>query len=131
MGMPAQNERKPRVCRLPVDFRGMGQENRECAPRDFGCGLFDVVHPEEMRVVDPRQINTLVAARDPRALVEQHPDPDVLEPRHHANRIVIAEDAVDRSFDVRTYLRQPLESTIEWTSGCSAIVSSQDADIVA
>jgi len=42
----------------------------------------------------------LVLALDLHLLVEQHPDAHLLERRHHADRVVIAEHAIDRAGEV-------------------------------
>jgi hypothetical protein len=48
-------------------------------------------------IVDTCQIDGFAGARDRHAFIEQHPDSHVLKTRNHADRVVIAKDAVDRS----------------------------------
>ena len=68
--------------------------------RDAVCGLLDIVHAIEMRVVDAGKMNGCAAALDLHLLVEQHPDAHLLERWHHADRVVIAEHAIDRAVEV-------------------------------
>ena len=72
----------------------MRQQNRESIARNWRGGFADVVGAIEMRVIDAGEIDRLVAARDRLALVEQHADPHRLHRGRHADRVVIAENAV-------------------------------------
>ena len=68
--------------------------------RDALRGLLDIVHAVEMRVVDAGKMNGRAAALDPLLLIEQHLDAHLLERWHHADRVVIAEHAIDGTVEV-------------------------------
>ena len=57
VGMSAQHQRETSVRGLPVDFRGMREQDRDTTPRNLGRRFFDVVGAIKMRVVDPREID--------------------------------------------------------------------------
>ena len=67
--------------------------------RDAVGSLLDIVHAVEMRVVDAGKMNDRAGAIDPLLLVE-HPDAHLLERGHHADRVVIAEHAIDGAVEV-------------------------------
>ena len=61
MGMAAQEQIEPGMRSLPVNFRRVRQENSESVLWDLLRGLFDVVDPIIMRVVDAGQVDALIA----------------------------------------------------------------------
>ena len=50
-----------------------------------------------MRIIDASQMNVRVAALNHHALVEQHVDAHSLQSWHHADRVVVAQHAIDRT----------------------------------
>src|SRR5215510_371761 len=52
VGMAAHKQIKTAMCSLPVDFRRMGQKDRESIVGNFGCGLFNIVDSIVVRIVD-------------------------------------------------------------------------------
>ena len=85
--------------------------------------ILDVVHSVEMGIVDAAEMEALTAALNDVALVEQHPYPHRLQPRHHANRVVIAEHAVDWAPDTCTHARHFSERSVVWTVGSAPVVT--------
>ena len=52
---------------------------------NLGGRLLDVVGMEEMRIVDPGEMDALVLPRDGHGFVQEHPDAHLLERGHHAD----------------------------------------------
>ena len=71
MGVACQEDVEIGMRRLPVDLRRVRQQNREGVMRDAVCGLLDIVHAIEMRVVDAGKMNGWAAALDLHLLVER------------------------------------------------------------
>src|SRR5262249_51240847 len=70
MGVAGDEHFEACVCSLPIDLRGVRDQNGEFVVRyRRGC-LGDVVKTEEMCVVDSGDVDTLIAAFDRLALVE-------------------------------------------------------------
>ena len=63
--------------------------------RDLRRSLLNIVNPVVVSVVDAAQMNALVATHNRLGLVEQHSYADLLHSRNHADRIVIAQYAID------------------------------------
>ena len=99
MGVAAQQELEVGVGGLPVNLRRVRDENRKRFVRDIGGSLLDIVDAVEMGIVNARKVDVRAAARDRLAFVEENLDAHVLEPGNEADRIVIAEDAVDRPLE--------------------------------
>ena len=130
VGMPAQQQLEPRMRGLPIDFRGMRQQDRKLPGRHARCRLFDIVDPVVVGIVDADEVNVLPAPLDCRRLVEQHPDPDLLQVRYHAYRVMVAQDAVHRTLEVRPHPRQALYCCLIRAVGLPAIIAGQDTQIV-
>jgi len=96
----------------------------------LGNGFLDVVDPVVVRVVDADEMDALIAALEGFGLVEQHADPHFLQPRDHADRVVVAEHPEDRPRDLCAHPRQSLEGRREGPERPPAIVAGQHADIV-
>src|SRR6266436_1962666 len=75
-------------------------------------------------------MDALVAALDGLALVEQHPDPYLLQSGNHADRVMIAQHPVNRAFEMRSDLLHSFESCIEWTEGLATVIPGQDTEVV-
>ena len=116
--------------RLPVDLRGVRQEDRELVVRNPFGGLLDVVHAIEVGVVDASEVKSGAPALDRLPLVEQHPDAHLFQCRHHANRVVIAEHAVDRSFEFLAKARDAGERIGVRPERLRPIIAGKHADIV-
>ena len=84
-----------------------------------------------MRVVDAGEMDRVIAADDRRALIEQHPDADRFEPRHHQDRIVIAEDGIGRLRQARAQPGQSVEGRVERSVCLAAEIAGQNAEIAA
>ena len=78
MGVPAEHQIEPGMRGLPIDLRGMRQEDGKFANRDTGSRLFDVVHPVIVSIVDADEMDMIPAPLDYLRLVEQ-PDRDQLQ----------------------------------------------------
>src|SRR5579872_2361788 len=85
MGMTAQQQIEIGMRGLAIDLRRVRQQDRKLVVRDLGCGLLYVVDPEIVGIVDAGEVDPL-----------QHAYAHFLEPRHHPDRIVVAEHAIDR-----------------------------------
>jgi hypothetical protein len=70
------------------------------------------------------------AALDPLPLVEKHPDAHLFQRRHHANRVVIAEHAVDRPFEALAEARDAAERIGVRSKSQRPVIAGKDADIV-
>ena len=94
--------------------------------------LFDIVDPVIMGVVDAGQINALPVARDRLAFVEQHADSHRFEARDHADRVMVAQHAVNRAAQTRRAIARmarkcrPRYGPI----GRAAIISGQHTDVI-
>src|SRR5271157_3200871 len=75
-------------------------------------------------------MDALVAAHDRLAVVEQHPDPHLLQSGNHADRVVIAQHPINRPFEMRSDLRNSFESCIEWTESLAAVITGQNTEVV-
>ena len=117
MGMAAQQEIEVGMGSLPIHFRRVRDQNRKLVVGYRGSRLLDVVHSVEMGIVDAAEIEALAAALNNVALVEQHPYSHRLQSRHHANRVVIAEHAVDWALEAGTYARHSGERCVVRTAG--------------
>ena len=84
-----------------------------------------------MRVVDAGEMDRVIAAHDRFALIEQDPNTDRFEPRHHQNRIVVAEDGIGRLRQTRAQPRQSVEGSVERSVCLAAEVAGQNAEIAA
>ena len=62
--------------------------------------------------------------------IEQHSDPDLLQSRDHADRVMIAQNAVDWTLEVRAHPRQAVYRSLIRTVGLPAVVAGEDAQIV-
>src|SRR6478672_13501356 len=123
MGMAAQQDIEGGMGSLPIHFRRVRDQNRKLFVGYRGSRLLDVVHSVEMGIVDAAEMEALAAALNNVALVEQHPYPHRLQPRHHANRVVIAEHAIDWALDACTYARHSSERSVVWTVGSAPVVT--------
>ncbi len=128
--VPAQQQIESRMRGLPVNFRRVGQKNREVFVRNCVRGFLDIVHSVKVGIVDPRQMNPLPAAFDDNAFVEQHSYPHRLQVGDHADRIVIAQNAVHRSFQSLAQPRHPGKGLIERSKSLPPIVAGEDAKLV-
>src|SRR3954447_13194290 len=108
----------------------MGQQNGKLVRRSLFSHLLDVVDTKEVSVVDPSQVNAISASGDGQALVQQHPDAEIFEPRHYTDCVVVAEHAVDRRLQTRPNPRQAIEGRSKRSPCLAPIVTGQDAQIV-
>jgi hypothetical protein len=76
-------------------------------------------------------MNAGAPALDRFRLVQQHPDAHLLERRHHANRIVLAEYAEDGSFKALMEARHAGKRIRIGSKCLRPLVSGQHADVVA
>src|SRR5208337_5259750 len=74
MRVSAQHQIEAGVRGLPVDFRSVRKQDRNTALGNLRGRFFDVVDSEEMRVVDPREIDRGAPAIYDDAFVEKNPD---------------------------------------------------------
>jgi hypothetical protein len=105
MGMAAEQEIEAGKGSLSINFRRVRDQNRKLAIGYRGGHFTDVLHSIEMGIVNSAKMEALPPALNNLALIEQHLYPHRLQSRHHANRIVIAEYAVDWGFKAGTYVR--------------------------
>src|SRR6516165_1688195 len=75
-------------------------------------------------------MNALIGTHDCLALVEQHPDPHVLQSGNHPDRVVITQHTVNRPFKMQSDLRHFFESCLEWAEGLAAIITGQDTEVI-
>ncbi len=108
----------------------MRKQDRECVRRDVGRGLFYIVDAEEMRVVDPGEADLLAFARDRLGFVQQHSYPHVFERRNHADRVMIAEDAVNRPFEAGAHPGDAFQRGLESAISLAPIIAGQNANVI-
>src|SRR5215469_14182466 len=130
MGVATQQQTEVSMSSLAIDLRSVRQQDREFVVRDRGSSLFNIVNAVVMGIIYAGEIDALVAAHDGLALVEQHPDPYLLQSWNHADRVMIAQYPVNRAFEMRSDLRHPFESCIEWTEGLAAVIPGQNTEVV-
>src|SRR5208283_650494 len=130
MRVSAQHQIEAGVRGLPVDFRSVRKQDRNTALGNLRGRFFDVVDSEEMRVVDPREIDRGAPAIYDDAFVEKNPDAERLKVGNHGDRIVIAEHRVDIPVQRFSQARDGFETRSAIAVGASAIVSRQHAKIV-
>ena len=99
MGVAAQQQVEVGVRRLTINLGRMRQQNREFAIWDLRGRFLDIVHAVVMGVVDPGEVQNLTVAQQRLGLVDQHADAHCFERRHHADRIGVAQDGIDRRGD--------------------------------
>src|SRR4029079_14625073 len=99
--------------------------------RDVVRGLLDIVHAVEMRIVDAGKMNGRAAPLDPLMFVEQHPDAHLLERRHHADRVVIAEYAIDGTVELLVERADAGTRVGIGSKGLCPVIAGENADIVA
>src|SRR4249919_1653856 len=88
-----------------------------------GSRHLDVIHSVEMGIVDAAEVEAFAAALNNGALVKQHPYSHRLQSRHHANRVVIAEYAVDWTLEGGAYARHSGERCVIRTAGPAPVVT--------
>ncbi len=76
-------------------------------------------------------MEALAAALNNVALVEQQPYSHRLQSRHHANRVVIAEHAVDLALEAGNHARHSGERCVIRTPGLASVVTRQNTKVVA
>ena len=129
--MAAQQQIEIGMRSLAVDLRGMGKENGKLVVRELGRRLFDIINTIVVGVVDPGQMDAMIPTNDRLRFVEQHSDAHFFHAGHHADRIVVSQDTVNRILEVRPHARQALESSVERPECVSPEVTRKDADVVA
>lgn len=130
MCMPGQQQIEPRVGSLPVGLWRVGQQDRELIVGHRGGGLFDVVDPVEVRVVDAGQEYVAAASLYYYVLVQQHPDPHPFDIRDHLDRVVIPKDATDIAPDNFPQTQHLAKTGLKRAEGPTAIVPCQNAKVV-
>src|SRR5579883_4817 len=118
------------MCSLPVYLRRVGKKNGEVLVRNRVRGFLDIVHSVKMRVVDPRQMNLLAAAFDGGAFVEQHSYPHAFKARDHPDRVVVAQDAINRPFQGRPQPRHSGKARFESAESLPPVVAGEDAKVI-
>ena len=98
--------------------------------RNLRCRLFDIVCAVVMGIVNAGQMDALIAARDQLGFIEQHPYCHRFHSRNHADRIVVAQHAINRFPEMGAHPRQALKSLIEWTECFSPEIPGQNANVV-
>ena len=101
MGVSGEQHIKICRCRLAIDLRRVRQQDRKRGRRDLCRRFLDVLRSKEVRIINAGQMDKLIPAGESLAFIEQHSDAEPFEPRHHADRIVVAEDTVDRALKMR------------------------------
>ena len=130
MRMPTEHEGKAGFGRLAVDFRRVRQQYREISLRYIRHGPSNVVCPVEVGIVDAGQMDSLIAAREGLAFVEQYPYVHGLQARDH----------LDGSHDCRarrksaslSLLRNfstPSMSRLKRSVSLTPVIAGQHADI--
>src|SRR4051794_37211020 len=130
MSMAAEHQVETRMRRLPIDLRRMRHQDRTFAGWNLGGCLLDVVGTEIMRIVDPGDMDCLIAALNRHGFVDQHADSEPLQVDDRTDRVVIAESAVDRTLERRKHLRQPNEDVVGGIEFLVAVITGQHAEIV-
>ena len=131
MSVASQEDVEIGMRRLPVDFGRMRQENREGVVRDALRRLLDIIHAVEMRVVDASKMNGRASALDLLLFIEQHLDSHLFERGHHADRVVIAEHAIDWTVEVFAEPPDTGDRLGVRTKGLAPIIAGEHADVVA
>ncbi len=130
MGVPGEQGVEPGMGGLTVDLGRMREQNRECVGRNIGRGLLDIVDAEEMRVVDPGKMDLLAVADDRLRFVQQHLYAHVLQFWNHADRVVIAEHAIDRPLRGGRARGRPRRARPRTAQSLAAVVAGQHANVV-
>src|SRR6516164_10978254 len=91
----AQHQVESGVSCLAIDLRRVGQEDRDAALWNFRRRFLDVVRAIEMRVVDAREVDRILASSNGDAFVEEDRDAQSLKIGDHRDRVMIAEHAID------------------------------------
>jgi len=130
MRMPAEQQVEIGMRRLPVDLGRMRQQDRKFAAGKARRGLFDVVGAVVVSIVDPDQMDVLVTAFEGFGLVEQHADAHLLERGDHADRVVVAQHAVNRPSDMLAHPCHTRDGRVVRPEGFPAIVAGQHAKII-
>jgi len=126
----AQHQVESGVSRLAIGLRRVGQEDRDAALWNFRRGFFDVVRTIEMRVVDAREIDRILAPSNGDALVEEDRDTQSLKIGRHRDRVMITEHAIDGAAQRGSQLGDKLQGRSIVAVSPAAEVSSQNAKVV-
>src|SRR4029450_3362648 len=70
MGMPAEQHIEAHMRRMPVDFGGVGQENRGRLRGDSLTGFLQIVGAVIMGIINPRQVDRLSTTGQRHGLVQ-------------------------------------------------------------
>jgi hypothetical protein len=90
-------------------------ENASGGGGDFRGGLFDVVNPVVVRIVDASQIDALIATHQHIGFVKQQPNSHFLQARNHSNRVVVAQDGENRTVEMSPNPGHAFERRVEGT----------------
>src|SRR5580704_4797459 len=130
MSMSAQHDLKVCVSGLPVDFRRMRKQNRDPFQWNGGGSLLDIVSAVVVGIVNPSQIDLLITADNRFGFIEQHSNPHCFNFRDHPDRVVIAENRVNRYLEVVAHACQAIKSNLEGAECLAAEVACYDTDVI-
>ena len=86
MCVSTQHQVEPGVSRLAIDLRRVGQKDGNAALWNLRRCFLDVVRTIEMRVVDPREVDRILAPSNGDAFVEEDYDAQSLKVGNHLDR---------------------------------------------
>ena len=95
VGVAAEEQFEISVRRLAVDFRSMRKQDGKFVVRNIGRGILNIVGPVVMGVINAGQVDTLTVTDDHLGFVQQHPYSHFFQSRDHADRVVIAQHAIN------------------------------------
>jgi len=130
MRMSAEQQIEIGMRRLAIDLGRMRQQDRKFVVGELGRSLFDIVEPIVVSVIDTGQMEALIAALEHFGFVEQHANAHLFQLGDHADRIMVAQHAVDRGDDMRTHPCHPRDGCTERPVGFPTIIAGQYAKVV-
>jgi len=114
---------------LAIDFGRVSEKNGALLVWNALCGLFDVVGAIEVGVIDPSQVDATTTALDCHRFVHQHLDVHPLKIRQHQNRVVIAENTINRVAQLLAKGRKIGQTSIKLSICLTSKVARENADI--
>ncbi len=130
VGVAAEHGPEAGVGGMPVDLRGVGQQQGAGVRRYPGDRLVDVVDLVIVGVVDPDQVQQGPVPLYSHRLVEQYPDAHVLEPGDQADAVVIAEHGIDRTLQLGADDAHARQGRADRAIGLGPVVPGEHAQVI-
>ena len=130
MCVSTQHQVEPSVSRLAIDLWRVGQKDGNAALWNLRRRFLDVVRTIEMRVVDPREVDRILAPSNRDAFVEEDYDAQSLKVGNHLDRVMITEHAIDGAMQRGSQLGDKLKRRSIVAVSPTTEVSGQNAKVV-